>query len=192
MSAAAIQCTYCEKTLPTECFAQKKDQINAYYKYCKTCTAKRKGQRDKRKCPHGRDILKCVDCGGQNICCHKKLIGHCVICGGHLLCVHDKMKSKCKECDIKTYMKKAVMGRMNSKIKDSKLEYLGCDINEFMSHLESQFKEDMNFNNYGSIWHLSYKLPIGVNGLEQDEIIRRFHYSNISPAYPYEKMRKKE
>ncbi len=103
MSAVTLQCTRCDKTLPTECFSQKKDQINAYYKYCKICTAKRKESRDRRKCPHGKDSTKCVECDGQNICCHKKLIGYCLICGGNSLCIHDKKKSECKSCNIKVH-----------------------------------------------------------------------------------------
>ena len=183
-------CARCNTTLPIENFAAKKHEINVFNKYCISCTTKRKIARDKNKCSHGRDKMKCPDCDGPNICVHKKHISYCVDCGGNSLCTHDKIKSQCKECDIKSFLKTILMGRMNEIIKQSKFTYLGCTMDEFITHIEKQFKEDMNFSNYGDVWHLSYKLSIGIKGLEQDEIIRRFHYTNIYPSYPHTSKKK--
>jgi len=190
MTSIDQQCGRCNKTLPIECFEQKKFVVNEYYKQCKMCSTKRKAARDKSKCSHGRERMKCPDCDGPNICVHKKHISYCLECGGNSLCTHDKRKSQCKECDIKSFLKTILMGRMNEIIKQSKFTYLGCTMDEFITHIENQFKEDMKLNNFGDVWHLSYKLPIGISGLEQDEIIRRFHYTNIYPSYPHTSKKK--
>jgi len=178
-------------TLPVKYFTAKKDKINVYNKQCMTCTAKRKKEIENRKCPHGREKMICPNCDGPNICCHKKLFKYCLVCDGHAMCVHDKIKSKCKECDIKAFLKNIIMGRMNDAIKNSPFTHLGCSMDEFMIYIENQFKEDMNFNNFGDVWHLTYRLPIGLGSLEKDEIINRFHYTNIYPAYPYTNRKKK-
>jgi Uri superfamily endonuclease len=183
-------CVRCNKTLPIENFAAKKDKMNVFNKQCISCTTKRKVARDKNKCSHGRIKTVCHDCDGPNICVHKKNISYCVECGGNSLCTHDKKKSQCKECDIKSFLKTTLMGRMNEITKQSKFTYLGCTMDEFVTHIKKQFKEDMNFSNHRDVWHLSYKLPIGISGLEQDEIIRRFHYTNIYPSYPHTSKKK--
>jgi len=178
--------------LPIECFERKKDKIDEYNKCCKVCIAKRKISRDKSKCSHGRDKTKCPDCDGPNICCHKKLLKYCIICDGHSLCPHDKMKSRCKECDIKNYIKVKLMKRMNNVVDNAKFSDVGCNLDELMIHIENQLKEDMNFDNFGEVWQLSYKLPIGLKELDKEEVIRRFHYTNIYPSYPYSNMIKKK
>ena len=42
--------------------------------------------------------MKCVECGGKNICEHKKLRVQCVDCNGSQICIHKKRKSLCFEC----------------------------------------------------------------------------------------------
>ncbi len=68
MTSIDQQCGRCNKTLPIECFEQKKFVVNEYYKQCKMCSTKRKAARDKSKCSHGRERMKCPDCDGPNIC----------------------------------------------------------------------------------------------------------------------------
>jgi len=175
-----------------ECFERKKDKIDEYNKCCKVCSAKRKESRDKKKCSHGRDKSKCPECDGEEICPHKKLFKYCVVCDGHSLCPHDRKKLQCKECNIKNYIKIKLMKRMNKAISNAKFSDVGCSLDELMIYIENQFKEDMNFDNFGEVWQLSYKLPIGLKELDEEEVIRRFHYTNIYPSYPYSNMIKKK
>lgn len=37
---------------------------------------------------------------------------------------------------------------------------VGYSIQELMDHLEKQFNDKMNWNNYGSYWHVDHKKPI--------------------------------
>jgi hypothetical protein len=52
-------------------------------------------------------------------------------------------------------------------------EYLGCDIKTYINHLESQFNEHMNWENYGEYWEVDH-----IQGLNQGGSL---HYTNTRP-----------
>jgi hypothetical protein len=49
-------------------------------------------------CEHNRVRSKCKECGGGSICEHNKQRRFCKECGGNQICEHDKQRSSCKEC----------------------------------------------------------------------------------------------
>ena len=52
-----------------------------------------------KKCRHGKQKSKCVDCDGAGICKHKRVRAACKACNGKAICPHGKQKSKCVDCD---------------------------------------------------------------------------------------------
>ena len=80
------------------------------------------------------------------------------------------------------------------------MEYLGCSMDEFIKYIESQFEEEMTWENYGRIenvrcWHLDHKVPAFYKENKDDEItmdiiIKRSHYSNFQPMWEDENMSK--
>ncbi len=66
----------------------------------------------------------------------------------------------------------------------STIEYLGCTISELKAHLESKFKEGMNWNNYGKGWHIDHIKACAKFNLEK-EVDRKkcFHFSNLQPLW---------
>ena len=63
-------------------------------------------------------------------------------------------------------------------------ELLGCSMDFFLKHLESQFKLDMNWDNYGSYWSIDHIRPCAsfdLTDLEQQKIC--FHWSNMRPLW---------
>ena len=77
-------------------------------------------------------------------------------------------------------------GKRNLK-KESKTEQiLGCTINEFIIHIESQLKEGMTLDNHGE-WHLDHITPLAIAKTEQD-IVRLCHYTNFQPLWAYENL----
>ena len=74
--------------------------------------------------------------------------------------------------------------RKNSKTQ----EILGCTLDEFINHLQSQFTEGMTLKNHGE-WHLDHKIPISSAKNEKD-IIRLNHYTNFQPLWAKENLRK--
>jgi hypothetical protein len=69
---------------------------------------------------------------------------------------------------------------------------LGCTIEEFKQHIESQFEPWMNWNNRGSRkvtsfnqgWDIDHIIPISSAKTEED-VIRLNHYTNLRPLCSY-------
>lgn len=62
------------------------------------------------------------------------------------------------------------------------LKLIGCSVEQLKSHLESQFTREMNWNNYGRLWHIDHKEPCSSFDLSNPSEQRRcFHYSNLQP-----------
>jgi hypothetical protein len=74
-------------------------------------------------------------------------------------------------------LRHSVNALINHHLKYNKIsrsiEYLGCTIDEYKQHLESQFKYEMNWDNYGSYWEIDHIYPLSKGG--------SFHYTNTQP-----------
>jgi hypothetical protein len=65
---------------------------------------------------------------------------------------------------------------------NSIFEYLGCTLEECKLHLSSQFKQGMEWENYGSYWEIDHIIPIHSFDLtQQDEIYKCWNYKNLQP-----------
>ena len=75
----------------------------------------------------------------------------------------------------------------------SSTEYLGCDIDTFKAHIESQFKEGMTWESHGE-WHIDHKIPLKYkrNGETPslEEVALRLHYTNTQPMWASENISK--
>lgn len=75
----------------------------------------------------------------------------------------------------------------------SALVLLGCSIEEFKQHLESQFKPEMNWDNHGSYWEIDHIQPcISFNLIDPLEQAKCFHYTNMQPLTINENRTKKD
>ena len=73
------------------------------------------------------------------------------------------------------------------------VDYVGCSIEELRSHLETTFKEDMTWENYGSEWHIDHRLPCAsFNMLDENERMACFYYKNLQALWAAENIRKKD
>lgn len=74
--------------------------------------------------------------------------------------------------------------------KDSSLKYLGCTLEFLTQHLESKFKEGMNWNNYGLYgWHIDHIVPLSSAKSEED-LYKLCHYTNLQPLWAKENLSK--
>jgi hypothetical protein len=72
---------------------------------------------------------------------------------------------------------------MKIKREITHLELIGCDYETLRKHLEFQFIEGMNFDNYGK-WELDHILPVSsFNMTDIEEIKKCFNYKNIQPLW---------
>lgn len=85
----------------------------------------------------------------------------------------------------------AVRGRIKagSAIKD-----LGCTVEELRLHLESQFRDGMDWNNYGNksgMWSIDHILPISKFDLtDRNQFLKVCHYTNLQPLWVEENLLK--
>lgn len=70
----------------------------------------------------------------------------------------------------------------------STLELLGCSLTHFKKHLKKQFKQEMNWDNYGRYgWHIDHIIPCYKFDLtKKSEQLKCFHYTNLQPLWENE------
>ncbi len=140
----------------------------------------------KRSGDHNNTCNQCLESNKYRLkpkCVHEKNKHLCVQCRGSQICEHLRIRSRCKECDIKNYIKNLILNRMIEILGYSDFDYLCCTMDEFMIHIESQFAEDMNWNNHA-------KLALKAKGITIEETICRFCYTNVRPLYIKDNLRK--
>jgi hypothetical protein len=81
--------------------------------------------------------------------------------------------------------------KSNNMIKSNKtFEIVGCSPQELKKHIEKQFTNGMNWNNYGYYgWHMDHKIPLDF-GKTKEEIYKLCHYTNIQPLWWNENLKK--
>jgi len=112
-------------------------------------------------------------------------------------CEHNKEKQRCKICDPQGHLKYVVSSRIRAALKSDKtdrsIEYLGCTIQEFREHIESQFTEGMSWKNHGT-WQIDHRIPVKYkqDGIDPtiEEVGRRLHYLNCQPMWAAENIAK--
>ena len=75
--------------------------------------------------------------------------------------------------------------------KSSSFELIGCSKEELIKWLESQFYDDISWENYGIIWHIDHVLAMTLFDLTKIEAQRRCcHWSNLRPLIASENISK--
>lgn len=72
--------------------------------------------------------------------------------------------------------------------KPRTLSVIGCTYIEFKDYIESLFKENMSWDNYGD-WHLDHKIPASW-ATNEEELYKLNHYSNFQPMWAFENQSK--
>jgi flagellar hook protein FlgE len=111
---------------------------------------------------------------------------------------NEYLKNKMKE-DMQFRIRKNIRDRMrlamcgSSKSKHT-IELLGCSVEELKKHLEKQFTEGMNWDNYGKKgWHIDHILPCASFDLTDPEQQKRcFHYTNLQPLWAEDNYKKRD
>ena len=108
-------------------------------------------------------------------------------------CCHDKRKNLCIICNPKAALaektRKRIYQALTRDKKKHSIEYLGCSIDEFKEHIESQFEDGMNWDNHGE-WHIDHIIPIKYQNPSLEDTIERLHWSNTQPLWAYDNIAK--
>src|SRR5574344_1421202 len=107
----------------------------------------------------------------------------------------DGHKNICKKCmSVKKYYTTDIDKNIKQSIRyclkyDGPFrwnEILGFSKQELKNHLQSMFKKDMNFSNYGTVWGVSFIIPkrcYRFNSMKSDEFKKFWTLKNIKPEY---------
>ena len=103
-----------------------------------------------------------------------------------------KYKSSPKYVIQKTLRSRFIQAVKKMYKKTSCIELLGCSLEEFKLHIESQFKEGMTWNNHGIYtWHIDHIKPCASFDLSDIEQQKKcFHYSNMQPLWAIDNLKK--
>jgi len=92
-------------------------------------------------------------------------------------------------------MKNRIRSLLNKRLRDNDLSkskstehYLGCDMQTFMKHLESNFSDGMNWENRDK-WHIDHIVPIS-RAKTEEEFILLSHYTNLHPMWADKNIKK--
>lgn len=65
---------------------------------------------------------------------------------------------------------------------DRTINLLGCDYEQLKQHLENQFRDGMNWENYGKVWQVDHIIPCAAFDLTKEEQQKEcFNYKNLQP-----------
>jgi hypothetical protein len=105
-----------------------------------------------------------------------------------------KKRKEKYDTDINFKLKHLLRARINKIINfnrnKSSQEIIGCDIEYFKTYIASQFKEGMNWENYGYYgWHIDHIIPLS-SAINDDEIYKLCHYTNLQPLWSKDNLKK--
>ena len=86
--------------------------------------------------------------------------------------------------NLRTRLNQAIKGNFKA---GSAVRDLGCSIEEFRKHIESQFKPGMTWDNWGlwgECWHIDHVKPlVSFDLTNKEEFMEACHYSNLQPLW---------
>ena len=74
--------------------------------------------------------------------------------------------------------------------KSKTQKILGCSWDKLKEHLENQFTDGMNWDNYGE-WHVDHIIPISMSETEE-QLYKLSHYTNLQPLWGEENLAKSD
>jgi hypothetical protein len=78
----------------------------------------------------------------------------------------------------------------NIRKNNTTFNIIGCTPEFFKEHLERQFKDNMNWDNYGLYgWHIDHIIPLS-SAKTEEEIYKLCHYTNLQPLWAEENLKK--
>ena len=85
---------------------------------------------------------------------------------------------------ITNYLRTRIWSALKGNTKSLNTMFLiGCEIDYLMYHIQNQFTEGMNWDNYGK-WHIDHKKPCASFDLsKKSEQLKCFNYTNLQPLW---------
>jgi len=89
------------------------------------------------------------------------------------------------------YIRSRISGLLRGNKSISGLKLLDCSLENYKIYLESQFRDGMSWDNYGTVWHVDHIIPCSHFDLSLEEEQKKcFHYTNTQPLLVSENLKK--
>lgn len=98
---------------------------------------------------------------------------------------------------LEVKLKNALRSRINKSLKTNQKntrtnEIVGCTIDELKTHIQNQFQEGMNWENWSQFgWHLDHIIPIS-SANNEEEMYKLCHYTNLQPLWWRDNLEKRD
>lgn len=104
----------------------------------------------------------------------------------------NKLKTDINYKITEYYRARVRLALKNNQKFGSTLDLIGCTIDTLKAYIQSLFKRDMSWNNYGKDgWHIDHIIPCSSFDLTNPEQQKKcFHYTNLQPLWWYENLEK--
>lgn len=97
----------------------------------------------------------------------------------------EELRLKYNKRKLENKIRSLIKEAIKQQLKNSKaVLLLGCSVLECKLHLESKFKPEMNWENYGIIWEMDHIIGccnFDIFKLEEQQ--KCFHYTNLQPLF---------
>ena len=96
---------------------------------------------------------------------------------------------------LKALLRRRLNNALNKNYKSgSAIKDLGCSIPELKEHLEKQFKNGMNWENWGyDGWHIDHIKPLSSFDLsDRKQFLEANHYTNLQPLWREDNLKKSD
>ena len=190
------QCIKCETNKSIDKFRQYDN--SSYSSTCKKCLNELDKIRKKilRQKKLENSLATCEKCNTEKVLrrfaklkkFYKKKI--CLDCYPEFLkeqktewCKNDIIKNK--NTNMNYRIKKSLAARLRNVLDkaDTTMNYIGCNIQYFREWLEYNFTEEMNWDNYGSLWSIDHVIPVCKFDLTlEEEKFKCWNWSNMMPS----------
>lgn len=197
-------CNFCNKDLPIDNFNIDPHEKDGHRYQCKQCRSKRRKKlysigkpkleakfRGNKVCPKC-NIEKTLSEFNKNKCRVRGVTPYCTDCNKKYLKFQRDTNLNYK---ISLNVRRRINALLSNDIKYSKaLELLGCSTEELRIHLEKQFQQGMNWNNWNKEgWHIDHIIPCNRFDLTKlEEQKKCFHYTNLRPLWAKDNLSRPE
>lgn len=208
-------CSKCQIVKPIECFGKLKNSRDGLKYDCKQCRheyniANSHLIREKNKLYYENNKERVLETNKEYRLTHVESIRSQRKQYRSQEHVKLHIKEKCKEYlpirkeKIKQLRKESLTFQISEVLRSKFHKYLnnqttsmqqilGCDLEFFKKWIEYRFDESINWNNYGTCWHIDHVLPINQFNLTDETDIRVcYHWTNLQPLLKFENQSKSD
>lgn len=165
-------CTICNITKPVLEFDKNKRQSKGFVNQCKPCRASKNQKRYKNNSEKRKK--QAIDYYYNN---------------KEAVYANRRIRRREREAtDLNFKLRRRLRNRLYYALKKKSWkkdthfsEYIGCSREELISHIQSQFIENMSWDNYGK-WEIDHQIALSLANTPE-EMYKLCHYTNLKPLW---------